>query len=483
MAQHFRTLAFVVVSLFSVQAYAECPGTNIEEKLGCIKGLEFEEINVAGTPSEYRIFDMMLEQPVDHNDPASPTFKQRLVLFHKSENAPLVLQTSGYEIFSVGLTRLARDLDANQIQVEHRYFGDSYPEKIDWTKLNIEQSAADFHGVVTKFKPTYPKGWVNTGASKGGMTSIYHRRFYPDDLAATVALVAPHSYSTADERYITFVDNVGGERYKPCREKLEKFQQALLKNKDALIPKLGGTYEVVGGAAVAFEHAVIELPFIFWQYGNPEATDKGCRAIPSENASTDKLFSYMQLVNNAEEYFSDAGITPFVSYFFQAANQLGGPGSKLTHIEDLMDHKDTYHLGTYLPKDAPNSYDPQPMRDVQDWIANSSDGIMMIYGEYDPWTAGAYAPRRDGGDNVYYTVKAGNHGANHTLLSAADRKQAFEKLGSWLNIKITALSEDEGDENADTIVDNVIKLKPKKKVRYLEDIEAEIRARRHIGLR
>jgi hypothetical protein len=40
--------------------------------------------------------------------------------------------------------------------------------------------------------------WVNTGASKGGMTSVYHRRFFPNDLDANVAYVAPLSYSQED---------------------------------------------------------------------------------------------------------------------------------------------------------------------------------------------------------------------------------------------------------------------------------------------
>ena len=38
-------------------------------------------------------------------------------------------------------------LDANQIMVEHRYFGKSVPDSLDWNYLNIKQSAADHHRI------------------------------------------------------------------------------------------------------------------------------------------------------------------------------------------------------------------------------------------------------------------------------------------------------------------------------------------------
>ncbi len=456
-----------------------CQASTIEEKLGCIEGLTYRELAQGDTPKDYRLFELRLAQPVDHANPDGPTFNQKLILYHKSENAPLVLQTSGYQIFSIGLTRLAKDLGANQIQVEHRFFATSTPDPVDWTKLTVEQSAADFHRIALQFKPTYPKAWVNTGASKGGMTSIYHRRFYPDDLAATVALVAPHSYSTADERYISFVDQVGGDKYTDCRSKLEEFQKALLANKERILPRLKGGYEIVGSASVAFEHAVIELPFIFWQYGNPSSSSTGCNAIPRANATPDKLYNFMIRVSNPEDYFSDEGLRPFVSYFYQAANQLGAPASKLSHIENVLQHKDTYELKTYLPDDAVASYDDAAtMRGVQDWIHSSGDKIIMIYGEYDPWTAGAYQPRRDGGENAYYVVKGGNHGANHTLLSPDDKRDAMTKLANWLNIELKIDIEQNDNESMATEMLNLRDVSAEQpQQRYLEDMETEIRRR------
>ena len=47
------------------------------------------------------------------------------------------------------------------------------------------------------------------------MTSVYHRRFYPDDVDATVAYVAPISFGAPDDRYIDFLANVGTPRMQP----------------------------------------------------------------------------------------------------------------------------------------------------------------------------------------------------------------------------------------------------------------------------
>jgi len=43
-------------------------------------------------------FLISIEQPTDHSDSKSASFKQKLVLFHRDFNEPMVLQTSGYNI-------------------------------------------------------------------------------------------------------------------------------------------------------------------------------------------------------------------------------------------------------------------------------------------------------------------------------------------------------------------------------------------------
>jgi hypothetical protein len=181
--------------------------STIEAKLGCLDDVSF----VLKSSDGVKVFDITIKQPVDHKNPARGTFLQRLALTHRGESEPVVLQTSGYQIFAVKDSALSYSFQTNQIQVEHRFFADSKPAALDWKKLDIEQSAADFHHITESFKQIYGKKWVGPGASKGGMTSIYHRYFYPDDLAGTVADVAPLSFTTKDPRYLDFVSDVGGD--------------------------------------------------------------------------------------------------------------------------------------------------------------------------------------------------------------------------------------------------------------------------------
>jgi len=68
---------------------------------------------------------------------------------------------------------LSEMLGANQLDVEHRFYGESIPEDFDWQYLTIEQATADYHHINDIFNTFYSKSWVSTGISKGGQTSIF----------------------------------------------------------------------------------------------------------------------------------------------------------------------------------------------------------------------------------------------------------------------------------------------------------------------
>jgi hypothetical protein len=409
-------------------AFGVCrPSSDVLASLRCLDGVDVEE--VSSTVAGYRQFELEITQPVDHHAPDGAKFKQRLVLLHHGWDDPMVLQTSGYQIFGVSLTKLARTFQTNQVQVEHRYFAGSTPEDLDWTKLDIEQSAADFHAVVVALRQLYLKKWVNTGASKGGMTSVFHRRFYPTDLDGTVADVAPLSFSQDDERYPPFVDAAGGERWTQCRQDLERLQHTLLTRRDELEPDIQGGFEKLG-KDTAYEHAVIELPFAFWQYGNPTDPSTGCSAIPGPDADPSALSDYLAQVNNVADGYGDDGFVTFQSYYFQAGTQLGGPAAKLSHLRDERHHD--YSLSMYMPEGNTVPYSNAAMLDVKNWVETQAEGIMFVYGEFDPWSAGAFPAGAPGHDMYKYVVPGGNHGSQFTLLAPEDRAEAVGTLSRWL---------------------------------------------------
>ncbi len=403
--------------------------TTIERKLSCLPGVSWSEVQNPKFPGQVRQFELKIEQPVDHQNFYSGQFLQRLVLLHRSDTDPVVLQTNGYRIFGVRLSELAQHFSTNQIQVEHRFFADSRPlnQEIPWDYLNIYQSAQDFHAITVLFKKIYSGKWVNTGASKGGMTSIYHRYFFPADLDGTLADVAPHSYSPADQRYVDFLREVGGSQYAQCREDLKKMQVALLNSRDQVIPKITGSFKNTS-VERAFEDSVLGAYFSFWQYSDPLDSTEGCAAIPTTGTVEEK-FAFLQTMSPIKNY-QDSFAADFAPYFFQAATELGSPMNLTSHLEKFLNFP--LEIYDFKPKGTKGTYSHYNMIRVQDWVSNSAEKIIFIYGELDPWTGGAFeagAPSRA----VYkFEVPGGNHGSTFLKLPGATKTQAVQQLSTWL---------------------------------------------------
>lgn len=399
--------------------------SDILDKLNCLNG--FTATEVTSPTSGVRQFELTVSQPVDHSSPTSDSFLQRVALLHRGENEPVVLQTSGYSIFAVRDTHLSRLFKTNQIQIEHRYFSNSKPTVLDWTHLNIKQSADDFHRITVSLKKIYAQPWVNTGASKGGMTSVYHRRFYPDDVVGTVADVAPLSYTRNDQRYIEFLNNVGGAAYEECRKQFKSVQYDVLKNRNEFLPKINGQFQQLGDKNVAFEHAVIESAFYFWQYGNPDDSATGCATLPTL-LTLDQKFNFISSLASLADY-EDSSIEQFMPYYYQAATQLGSPDTPTAHLETLRLFE--FKIDQYTPKGIPLHYSNAAMVDVEKWLKTDADQIIFVYGEFDPWTAGEM-PVSETGKFVrkYYAPKA-NHGAKFVLLNPSDKNDVIQVLSQW----------------------------------------------------
>ena len=147
---------------------------------------------------------------------------------------PVVIVTEGYAAGRNYTAELTSILGSNQIIVEHRYFGKSKPDSMDWKYLTVKQAAADHHRVISLFKEIYKEMWISTGISKGGQTALFHRRFYTDDVNATVAYVAPIPLADEDPRLNEFLETLGDES---CREQMKRYQKRLLENRKELIHK------------------------------------------------------------------------------------------------------------------------------------------------------------------------------------------------------------------------------------------------------
>ncbi|WAS90215.1 S28 family serine protease [Nannocystis punicea] len=398
---------------------------DILEQLTAIDGLWVDELPtpIAG----YRLFTMLYEQPADHDAQGGPSFNQRMTLLHRDVDAPLVIVTAGYNINTkqAALGEPATMVGANQLTVEHRFFEESRPSMADWTKLDIRQAASDHHRIAAALHPLYPGRWLATGASKGGLAALYFRRFFPDDVDGTIAYVAPYSREESDPRYGDFLATVGDEA---CRQALRDVQREVLLRRSAMLERMAAvdaTYTLFGVDEV-LETAALDLPFAFWQYQSASL----CASVPTAVASDDEVWAFLKKVS---EPSSDADLLRVEPYYWQAATQLGGVQCDESGVADLLLFPGFNEARNFIvpgPGKTPGPYDPAAAQDVADWLASAGERLLFVYGESDPWTAGAFE-LGDAVDSYLFTAPGTNHGALIADLDDADRAQAVAAVEAW----------------------------------------------------
>jgi len=409
-------------------------GLTSDQLLARLRALPGVTADVGPTEqTDFQYYVLHFRQPVDHDDPSQGTFLQEVSLLHRSNLAtvPMIVQTSGYADYSldrpVELTSL---LGANQVSIEHRYFGGSRPVPTDWTKLTIEQMAADEHAIIVALRTIYDGAFLTTGGSKGGMTAVFHRRFYPNDVDGTVAYVAPISFGAPDKRYLDFLDTVGPDA---CRLAVRDVATQMIQRRDAMLARAAlqtsHTYTRVAiGPAV--EAAIFSLEWAFWQYFGVAH----CATVPAVTASDDELFGFLDQVSPVWEN-DDEQIGYFEAYYYQSEAQLGYPEPRIDYLMSYKQYGEEDYANQ-LPAPEP-TYDRTAMTNISDVLDQTGDRLLFIYGQWDPWTGGKF-PLGDATESDVLTQPEGTHGARIESLDPADRDEAFAMLEAWTGVTPTA---------------------------------------------
>jgi hypothetical protein len=377
-------------------------------------------------------FKIFIEQPIDHNNPEGKKFKQKFYLSHRDYSLPVVIELDGYYIEFNRPTELADILKCNQIVVEHRYFGESVPDSIDWKYLTIEQAANDHHKIIQTLKNIYDNNWVTSGISKGGETTIFHKYYFPEDADASVCYVAPLCLAEEDPRIYHFLDNVGTEE---CRNKMVLFQREVLKREDELIPmfkeetkKLGYTYYLSSDRYI-FEYVVLEYGFAFWQWQNTT-----CEQIPDTTASNDILLEHLKK-GSAFDYFSDQGIKPILPFYYQAYSQIGYYGYDISEFKNLLKEVKEPTSRIFLPKDLNPEFDCSLLHKINTWIQKYGNNMIFIYGGIDTWSATAV--ELTGETNSIKMVKeGGTHRTRIESFEGDELKKIYNALEEWVGVEI-----------------------------------------------
>ena len=138
-----------------IQLHAQSDELALERALYDLPGVQFEKISKPG--DKYLTYALQIKQPLDHQHPDNGSFYQSAVLIHKGFERPMVMETEGYELYA-GEDEIADILNANDIDIEFRYFGQSRPETLQWQYLTFAQACADLHHINELLKTIYSAG-------------------------------------------------------------------------------------------------------------------------------------------------------------------------------------------------------------------------------------------------------------------------------------------------------------------------------------
>ncbi|KAF6215782.1 hypothetical protein GE061_000117 [Apolygus lucorum] len=144
------------------------------------------------------------QQLLDHDGPLSgTTFDQRYVMddsCFNSSTGPVFLLIGGEgamgPIEDSGVVyHYVKRFNALLFQLEHRFYGESWPQHKDMRFLNSQQAVADIanfiQGMRIKYKLKPSNKWVVFGGSYAGSLAAWARQKYPELIHAAVSVSAP----------------------------------------------------------------------------------------------------------------------------------------------------------------------------------------------------------------------------------------------------------------------------------------------------
>jgi len=392
--------------------------------------LEAKDVDITG----FR-FTLMIEQPLDYEDPSKGTFKQRVFVKHVGFDKPVVIHTRGYFARPGDENHeLSEILNCNEIEVEHRFFGPSRPASVNWDVLTVKNAANDHHRIVEMFKKYYTGKWINTGISKGGQTALLHRYFFPEDVDVTVAYVAPINLEENDNRIYSFLED--SVSTKENREIVTQLQKALLERRNEIMPMVkeyikSNAYTFKMGIDLAYEMAVLESYFSYWQYQDGDVSN-----LPKPDASAKELYNFL-MSTDSFMMFADQNNDVFMAAMVQNYKELGFYGYKTDEFKDLLKFaKGDFVDNKILVADSIKvKYDGTVVNAMNKWLKEEGNEIIYIYGGQDIWSATMFIPTDK--TNALLMVKEGAaHDANIRSFKGKKREKILTTLEKWLDLKI-----------------------------------------------
>lgn len=413
---------------------------DVRARVSAIPGMRFLKETTEKVPAGFRHLLFAYRQPIDHRRPKDGTFEQRFVLLHKAFDRPVVFETVGYGLYEAPYRlEVTRLVDGNQLMPEHRFFPKSRPERVDWSKLDIWQAATDHHRLITALRGVYTGKWLTIGGSKGGMTAVYHRRFYPGDVDGTLPHVAPNDVDNGeDSAHLRFFEQVGTPQ---CRDRIRAFQREVLARRDELLPPLrkdadaaGHTYQRLGGLDRVYEVTIRYLEWTLWAGGSAESDCAGGK-IPARGATTEQLHGYLRDLD-VMAWCADRSEEMLLPYSYQAATQLGWASLPSAHLKGLLKYP---YRGEpdHVPADIPVRFQPGVMKDIDTWVRAKGSRLLFVYGAKDPWSQEKFELGSGSRESGVFVARDAAHQAKIAALTPAEQQRITALLRKWTGLPAT----------------------------------------------
>jgi hypothetical protein len=404
---------------------ALCSSPDIHTRLKQLKGVSVEIIPGSFTST----YKLLIDQPIDHENPWKGSFRQRVFLSHADVNKPVVFFINGYIAPSNVISDWTTLLGANQVYVEHRYYGESMPGNTDWTTLNLKNATADLHRIRVLLGEIYKHGWISTGISKGGLTAVSYKYLYPEDVKATIAQSTSVKTIPCDTAFFTFIDSISLAA--DCKDKIISLQRLMLAKKAEIIPHLKSFLDSKGkryekqSIERTFELAVLEIPFSLFQ------NRSGCSALNLSDTTAPGLFNTLRTAVN-DWFNTDDVFQANAAFGYQAATELGYYCYPTKHFRDLLPRANECISPLVLPGNAIIIYSNKLMTELRYWLENKGDNIIYINGGQDPYSLYKIIPSGSV-SSISYTLPGNNHNqVSFRHLSAAQQAEVVQKISLWL---------------------------------------------------
>lgn len=436
----------------------------------------FNEQNVTKTAYYFNY-----KQDIDHNDPSKGWFKQQCLLTMAGKDRPTVLHTVGYDLRNnnnledSGEPVLVSVLEANCLQVEHRYFGWSLPEGYSnkWNYLNAKQQSDDLHAIVTAIKQSgiidKSSKWLSTGVSKNGMTTAFYAHHYPNEMDAYVPFCAPFLVDLLDKRPFNFI--LSKEAFDEDTEKLEMVKESFVSffsDKKLQTECL----ELFRQKRPGYSHLDDETnisylkTFMLANYYprmSYVAFDRWKSMIPKAGDTAQKYYDYIMADEDTsypgetqDQYYrrqeldddmsldDDFWTTPFAitratvtrrhdPYFVQACKELGSYVLVPSWVEHLMTPKEKEKASAALLKAETYgvTYDNGKfVKSILEGLKQSTCHMMFVYGLQDPWTGGQIPDENMGVNTKKLFIKNGIHNDYIDTWNQSEKAELFKWLDS-----------------------------------------------------